>query len=83
MKKILIITATSIALCAGLPNSSIADEAPTSMGGASVDATLADLQRRIEELEARVGGKTPNSNLQPQNSAFRNLRRPTKASSPD
>ncbi len=65
MKKILVITAACIALYAGLPNPSVADETQVRESRASDETTVADLERRIEGLEAKIGGETASSAFKP------------------
>jgi len=80
MKKLLAATAMSVALYAGLSSPSTAEQTPTSGSGASVDTIVADLERRIEQLEAKVGGGTADSAFQARGAKVRHLTVPAKAS---
>ncbi len=80
MKKILVATAMSAALYAGLPSPSTAEQAPTSGNGANVDTIVADLERRIEQLETKVGASTADSAFQARGAKARHLTVPAKAS---
>jgi len=81
MKKILVISAACLAVFAGVPNRSVADETLGSGSDASVGTTVADLERRIVELEAKVGGKMVKPAFQPRGPKVRQLRRPAQESS--
>jgi len=81
MKRILIVAAASVALCTGLPNPSIADQPPASKSGASVETTVADLERRIDQLEAKIGGETAESAFRPRGPKVRYPTVPAQASS--
>jgi hypothetical protein len=83
MKKILVVTAACIALCAGLANPSVAGETLARASGASVETTVADLERRIEQLEAKIGGETVESAFQPRGPKVRHLTVPAQASNLD
>jgi hypothetical protein len=77
MKNILIATAACV-LCAGLPTQSSAEEErPVVSQATSVEAMMADLERRIEQLEAKIGGETVGSAFQGR--GLRHLRRPVQA----
>lgn len=80
MKKTLIVSAACIAVYAGLPNPSVADAFIASESGASVETIVADLERRIEELEAKIGGEAVKSAFQPRGTKVPHLRVPAQAS---
>ena len=80
MKKTVIVSAACIAVCAGLPNPSVADALSASESGASVETIVADLERRIEELEAKIGGEAVKSAFQPRGTKVPHLRVPAHAS---
>jgi len=80
MKKTLIVSAACIAVYAGLPNPSVADAFLASESGASVETIVADLERRIEELEAKIGGEAVKSGFQPRGTKVPHLRVPAHAS---
>jgi hypothetical protein len=81
MKKTLIVSAACIAVYAGLPNPSVADAPLASESGERVETIVADLERRIEELEAKIGGETIKSAFQPRNPKVRHLKVPAQATS--
>jgi hypothetical protein len=80
MKKKLIVSAACIAVCVGLPNPSVADALSASESGASVETIVADLERRIAELEAKIGGEAAKSTFQPRATKVPHLRVPAQAS---
>jgi len=80
MKKTLIVSAACIAVYAGLPNPSVADAFLASESGASVETIVADLERRIEELEAKIGGEAVKSAFQPRGTKVPHPRVPAQAS---
>ena len=81
MKTILVVTAACIPLYAGLPSPSVADETQATESRVSNETIVADLERRIEGLEAKVGGETVNSAFQPRGPKVRHLKVPAQASS--
>jgi hypothetical protein len=83
MNKILSVTTAFAALCTGLPDPSFADETLTSKSEASVETTVADLERRVERLEAKIGGETIESPFQPRGPKVRHLAAPAQASNQD
>jgi hypothetical protein len=83
MKSILIATVACV-LCAGSPTQSFAEEEhPVDTQATSVEASMADLESRIEQLEAKIGGETVESAFQPRGSRTLHLRAPAQASSQD
>lgn len=80
MKNLLSAAVAVVALSTVLPNTAIADPAAGAIG---VEATLAELQQRIEELEARVGGKSLNAVFRGRNRAFGQATQPTIAAKPE
>jgi len=83
MKSILIATAACV-LCAGFPIQSLAEEEhPVDTQATSVEASMADLERRIEQLEAKIGRETVGSAFQPRGSKALHLRIPAQTSSLD
>jgi len=70
----------AVTLSAVLPNTSFAEPATGEIG---VEATLAELQQRIEELEARVGGKSLNAAFRGRNPVLGHAVQPTIAAKPE
>lgn len=64
MKSIMIATAACV-LCAGFPTGSMAEDVETAVDQQTATSTLADLERRVGQLEAKIGGETVKSSFQP------------------
>jgi hypothetical protein len=80
MKNLLSAAVAVVALSAILPNTSIAEPATGEIG---IEATLAELQQRIEELEARVGGKSLSTAFRGRNRVFGHVTQSTIAAEPE
>ena len=50
------IAAAACFLCAGFPTGAMAENAEFTVDRQTVVSTLADLERRVRQLEARIGG---------------------------
>ena len=80
MKNVMIATAACV-LCAGFATNSIAEGEPSANSQTtSVETIVADLEHRVEQLEAKVGGETVGSAFQARGSKIRHLSPPVEAS---
>jgi hypothetical protein len=70
MKSIMIATAACV-LCAGCPTVSMAEDVKAAVDQQTAASTLADLERRVGQLEAKIGGETVKSAFQPRNQKVR------------
>jgi hypothetical protein len=82
MKSIMIATAASV-LCAGFPTGSMAEDVETAVDQQTTASTLADLERRVGQLEAKIGGKTVKSSFQPRGYRVQHPSGSTQASNLD